>query len=525
MPLGFERLNERTQRPNANINFIKPLSSASASDQKTAQTFLERIAAQCYPVMKENYISVMALEEYPPNPEFIGRNFNAGEVIQLVLKDKAGRWLSLKFVQMVMMHELAHCKQMNHSRYFWTVRNKYADRMKELWDKEYTGEGMWGRGQSLKNGGFVHDRMPDKTDIPEHLCGGSYRRARKRKRGRGQGQGQGQAQDRASEKPKLSYAERQQNRIAKKFGVHGDGHGLGGDELLRGAFEQGRRSQGKPKVANSKRGRELRAAAALMRFGAAKAEAKEQTPEIKDDIETESDSSVDESVYSISNSSHQAIKDEAGLDMIRVCGDEGEEDDGGQREIEELQSMRAKQDSQRNDEPTIKTEQNAIDTIGDDVRIKTESEDDSTPDAVPSLSSHETVENAERTGTDTSDGDAARGSGAQERVLDAGSIATGSPPTTSASHDHQACPICSLENESSSPTCIACSNVLRPSLMPNSWRCKSDTCKGSQYINAADVGRCGLCGTSRPIAKSNSSNMSTNKSETIGITAPEVLRW
>ncbi len=43
----------------------------------------------------------MALEEYPPNPEFIGRNFNAGEVIQLVLKDKSGRWLSFKFVQMV----------------------------------------------------------------------------------------------------------------------------------------------------------------------------------------------------------------------------------------------------------------------------------------------------------------------------------------------------------------------------------------------------------------------------------------
>ncbi len=51
--------------------------------------------------MKKDHLSVMALEEYPPNPEFIGRNFNAGEVIQLVLKDKSGRWLSFKFVQMV----------------------------------------------------------------------------------------------------------------------------------------------------------------------------------------------------------------------------------------------------------------------------------------------------------------------------------------------------------------------------------------------------------------------------------------
>lgn len=93
MPLGFERLNERSQRPNANINFIRPLASASPQDQKIAKDFLERIAAQCYPVMKKDYVSVMALEEYPPNPEFLGRNFNAGEVIQLVLKDKAGRWL------------------------------------------------------------------------------------------------------------------------------------------------------------------------------------------------------------------------------------------------------------------------------------------------------------------------------------------------------------------------------------------------------------------------------------------------
>ncbi|KAI7012290.1 hypothetical protein KC355_g5470, partial [Hortaea werneckii] len=85
MPLGFQRLNERTQRPNANINFIKPLDSP---DKEVAQDFLERIAAQCHPIMKEHYLSVMSLEEYPPNPEFLGRNFNAGEVIQLVLKDR-----------------------------------------------------------------------------------------------------------------------------------------------------------------------------------------------------------------------------------------------------------------------------------------------------------------------------------------------------------------------------------------------------------------------------------------------------
>ena len=55
--------------------------------------------------MKENHLSVMSLEEYEPNPEFVGRNFNAGEVVQLVLKSRSGRWLPFEYVQMVMMHE------------------------------------------------------------------------------------------------------------------------------------------------------------------------------------------------------------------------------------------------------------------------------------------------------------------------------------------------------------------------------------------------------------------------------------
>lgn len=57
------------------------------------------------PVMREHRLSVMSLEEYEPNPEFVGRNFNAGEVVQLVLKARSGHWLPFNYVQMVMMHE------------------------------------------------------------------------------------------------------------------------------------------------------------------------------------------------------------------------------------------------------------------------------------------------------------------------------------------------------------------------------------------------------------------------------------
>ena len=55
--------------------------------------------------MRTHHLSVTSLEEYEHNPEFVGRNFNAGEVIQLVLKARGGRWLPFEYVQMVMMHE------------------------------------------------------------------------------------------------------------------------------------------------------------------------------------------------------------------------------------------------------------------------------------------------------------------------------------------------------------------------------------------------------------------------------------
>lgn len=100
MPLGLQRLNERIQRPNANINFIQPLPDRGR-DTSIARDFLERIAAQCYPVMKQHSLAVMTLAEHEPNPEFLGRNFNAGEVVELVLKDRSGRWLGFRFVQMV----------------------------------------------------------------------------------------------------------------------------------------------------------------------------------------------------------------------------------------------------------------------------------------------------------------------------------------------------------------------------------------------------------------------------------------
>ncbi|RMZ11842.1 hypothetical protein D0862_02850 [Hortaea werneckii] len=556
MPLGFQRLNERTQRPNANINFIKPLESP---DKEVAQDFLERIAAQCHPIMKEHYLSVMSLEEYPPNPEFLGRNFNAGEVIQLVLKDRSGRWLSFKFVQMVMMHELAHCKQMNHSRFFWGVRNGYAKQMEELWAKRYTGEGMWGRGKNLATGVFVHDAMPDNAQIPEHLCGGTYRRARGRKRKRGQGR------DTAG-REKLSYAERQQRRIARKFGKHGEGNALGDDELVRGALETksgGKRQTGKPRVANSKRGRELRANAALARFESSakqivKQETPESTPEMEDDGGSETDSEywssdneIDSPVATGDGKQRLNIKDGSGKDLVKVCGDEGEDDTNQNAEMDELRMLSGKpQDIKVKEEPTD-TAGVVWPKGGDESETESEPEGETARRkqkkkgvASGPTSNHVNADRAKSLANEGREGDSNAASSKPSsgtpppRKAPKSSAVTSNPapaPPTSTSTKPispgptskvLSCPICSLENDSSNPTCIACANVLKPNLVKNTWRCASETCKGTQYVNAGDVGRCGVCGASKPSpAPTTNSSRGQGKAVGMGFMDADTLRW
>jgi hypothetical protein len=72
--------------------------------------------ADAVTIMREHNLSVMSLEEYEPNAEFVGRNFNAGEVIQLVLKSRFSRqWLPFDYVQMVMMHEYASPGENSHN--------------------------------------------------------------------------------------------------------------------------------------------------------------------------------------------------------------------------------------------------------------------------------------------------------------------------------------------------------------------------------------------------------------------------
>lgn len=69
MPLGWERVNVRRSAPNKNIVFIK---ARPGPDEGTSKDFLERLAAQCLPIMNKHCLAVLSLEEYQPNLEFWG---------------------------------------------------------------------------------------------------------------------------------------------------------------------------------------------------------------------------------------------------------------------------------------------------------------------------------------------------------------------------------------------------------------------------------------------------------------------
>ncbi|KAJ8130445.1 hypothetical protein O1611_g3189 [Lasiodiplodia mahajangana] len=438
MPLGFERLNARKSQPNDHINFIKPL---KGNDEAIAQDFLERVAAQCVPVMRQHHIYVMSLEEYEPNREFVGRNFNAGEVIQLVLKSPStGRWLPFNYVQMVMMHELAHCKQMNHSKAFWAVRNQYADQMRGLWSRKYTGEGLWGRGTLLESGEFEANTILADDALPEHLCGGTYRsRGRKRK-----------------SRKQLSYQEQKERRILKKFGANGVA--LGEDEEIKTELEKGKKPKGKPRVAGSKRGRELRAAAALARFDQQKKVEEVKEEDIDEDGESGSEAASD---Y---DESGPSIVDKEGRRLIKVCEDENPADGDAQNEMRELASAsRIKRERSRSP-----------------IAVKSEADEP----ALYSIRSKPVVSSRKPP--------KASGSSAGS-VVPVKSEAETKPVAGD-------CPICSFRNAPSSTICEACSHVLAPSKV-SFWRCKSSACHGSKYLNPGDSGICGICGERKVTTK------------------------
>ncbi|KAL8715940.1 MAG: hypothetical protein Q9220_000607 [cf. Caloplaca sp. 1 TL-2023] len=465
MPVGIQRFNAHQTHPNDRIVFIKPLPGPTAA---LAQDFLSRIAAIVKPIMKTFHLSVTTLEEYEPNPEFAGRNFNAGEIIQLVLKaPRTGQWLSFRSVQMVMMHELAHCLQMNHGKDFWKARNQFAAELRLLWGKGYTGDGFWGKGRKtgMMSEWDARQRGGEEDVMPERLCGGTFRtRGRRRKRKRGG--------------EELTWAEKRQKRIEKKFGTNGQL--LGGEEETRVKLEDGKKPKGKPRVAGSARGRELRAAAALARFGAPKEEEEEEFKEEEKAAASEYGSETDlEDVKPEKEAldrNGSRLLDSKGRGMVKVCEGEDEIDIHVKQEMDELHDLAAIDFHERSRPPASPSPRVLK-------RIKLEPEE-----------SGEGIDSNTDTGQETPGIPLKR---EESLPITATPLVPSSTTSTSSHADEFTCPICSMSNEPSALVCTACAHVLQTRLMPDCWRCSSSVCEGSKYMNAGDCGVCGVCGGKR----------------------------
>lgn len=211
---------------------------------------------------------------------------------------------------------------MNHSKAFWAVRNQYARDMEGLWRDSYTGEGLWGKGRELSTGRFKRQTIRADDVLPEHICGGTYRtnrRSRKRKAAN-----------------TLTWKEQKERRVLKKFGA--GGVALGEDEETKVKLEQGKKAKGKPRVAQSQRGRELRAAAALARFEDNKVKKKEE--EEVEVIKIESDDSGDEveilSVPDAVDIDGTKMVDKDGVGLVKVCEDDEGDSSEASDEMREL---------------------------------------------------------------------------------------------------------------------------------------------------------------------------------------------
>ncbi|GAA5827946.1 hypothetical protein JCM5353_007753 [Sporobolomyces roseus] len=269
MPLGHERINAREQDPNDHITFIRALEGYPDHDQ--ALHLLKCLAAQFKPIMKEWGFGVNSLVEYEPNPEFAGRNWNAGEIIEIVLRRRDGSFLPWNFILMVMCHEQAHIKEMNHSWAFQKVNKQIRQALSVLRQQGYTGDGFYSRGRSLNPNYEGNVDALGMHDGPTYTCGGALKKRRKRRRlpTNGEETNAGPRRERGSA-VKLGTTGRQTRiatkaggRVTKKGAFVGEGRALGAksdeEEVDEDMSTKGRRTQSK----SARSARELAASARL----------------------------------------------------------------------------------------------------------------------------------------------------------------------------------------------------------------------------------------------------------------------
>lgn len=172
------KFNEREMNPNPHINFVSALPAPDPTEQESARQLLRALAAQVRPIMKSHGFSISSLEEYDHNNVFAGRNWNAGETVELVLRRADRTFLPTFWLLSTLCHELAHIKHMNHGPAFQALWRKLNAELHSLQNKGYFGDGYWSSGTRLADSSKVAGEGIGAGDLPEYMCGGAHNRTR-----------------------------------------------------------------------------------------------------------------------------------------------------------------------------------------------------------------------------------------------------------------------------------------------------------------------------------------------------------
>ncbi|KAH9849702.1 WLM domain-containing protein [Lenzites betulinus] len=273
------RLNDSEPNPNPHINFITPLPLQDPAAEEQARQLLRALAAQVRPIMKAEGFTVNSLEEYEYNKVFAGRNWNNGEVVELVLRRQGGAFQSISWLLSVLCHE-----HMNHGPAFQALWTKLRNDVIALQRKGYYGDGYWSSGTRLADSARVGGSGPDADGLPEYMCGGAQNRARPtslRRRRRRQG-GPGPSPHTGAQTAKRRKAG---SRVKAQGTFLGSGRTLNDDVS---DAEEKKAGAGFRKKAVSKRAREERALAAERRLLALQGKGTSNTPSQEDRSDTES---------------------------------------------------------------------------------------------------------------------------------------------------------------------------------------------------------------------------------------------
>ncbi|KIJ70022.1 hypothetical protein HYDPIDRAFT_79182 [Hydnomerulius pinastri MD-312] len=257
------RLNEHESNPNPHVNFISVLPMADAEVEDTARQLLRALAAQVKPIMKSHGFVVNSLEEYEYNRVFAGRNWNAGETVELVLRTADGSLQPIHWLMSTLCHELAHIKHMNHGPAFQALWRQLRQEVRALQNRGYYGDGYWSSGTRLADSARIAGQGIEMGDLPEYMCGGAHTRARPTsyKRNRRRRDGAGPSNHTGAQTSKKRKAG---SRVTNSSAFKSTGKALNEDvdEERKGL------GTGFRKKAGSKRAREERALAAERRVQA-----------------------------------------------------------------------------------------------------------------------------------------------------------------------------------------------------------------------------------------------------------------